>query len=127
MSNRRYSKIDRTAPDGKDIYIEWQVQDHSQYYYEGYNLIYEQTITLLDYIHGNKFTIETLDHHFIVFEVEPFRDLEMPIKIEKEGLCHKGDLLIYLKLSLPTSKGSLSNTEWMDFERILQNWHHNQL
>lgn len=120
-------KLAVVAPDGKDIYIEWQVQEHPQYSFEGYDLIYEQSITLLDYIEGNKFTIETLDHHFIVFEVEPFRDLEKPIQIGKEGLCHKGDLLIYLKLALPKSKTPLNNDDWTNFKRILENWHHNQL
>jgi DnaJ-class molecular chaperone len=120
-------KLDYVAPDGKDIYVEWHVQSHPHFYQDGYDLIYEQPITLLDYIQGRTFTLQTLDQRLQEVQVIPFQNLDIPIELPNQGLCHKGCLRIYLKLELPKSQGSLSEKEWLEFQRILKIWHHNQL
>lgn len=119
-------KLDSVAPDGKDIYIEWQVQKHPLFYQDGYDLIYEQPMTLIDYIEGRTFQLETLDQKMIEYQILPFRDLEIPLEIKEHGLCHKGCLRVYFKLELPKSMGSLKE-DLPEFRRILKNWHHNQL
>ena len=119
-------KLEQIAPDGKDIYIEWHVQKHPYFYQDGYDLIYEQPITLIDYTEGRTFHLETLEKTMIEYTIEPFHDIEIPIELPNEGLCHKGYLRIYFKLELPKSKGSLKN-DWLEFQRNLKIWHHNQL
>jgi DnaJ-class molecular chaperone len=120
-------KLEQIAPDGKDIYIEWQVQSHPKFYQDGYDLIYEQPITLIDYFEGRSFTLETLEKTMVEYTFEPFRDIDIPIEIKNQGLCHKGCLRIYFKLELPKSKDLLQETDLLEFQRILKIWHHNQL
>lgn len=106
---------------GKQVVIQWEIEEHELFDIDGYDLIVDREIALIDIIRGGTFNLMGLDG-IIEWSITPFYDINEPIKIENKGLCCKGNLWIYPYWKIPSDKGEINENDWNAFLNLLTLW-----
>lgn len=88
-----------------DLTLELVLKKHKFYrifrLMEKWDVFNDISINLMDYVTGKEVLLTYLDGRELTINIPAYYDTELPIIVENQGLCGKGDLFIKVKVELP--------------------------
>lgn len=89
-----------------DLYIRVMVSPHKVFTVDGENLVMKKEIKFSDVLLGKEFEINSVDGRKIKFSVPASHDLRDDIRIPKEGMARRGNLIVKLSVKTPRRMSS---------------------